>query len=380
MKVFVFALLVALACASTQRYIIHYDDEVFNALHLNSLPDNTVTVLQHLKMVVADMNTDEISMFESVPGVTVHKDGEMSIYGNHIQENPKNWGLDRIDQHDLPLDQKFHYNNEGEGVEVYVIDTGVQPDHVEFGGRAIFEKNFAGDSKDVDCNGHGTHVSSTIGGVNVGIAKKARIHGIKVLGCEGSGSFSGILGGINYVVQEQLKNQGQKSIINMSLGGGKNFLVNFAVEIAVKAGITVVVAAGNSNEDACTGSPSSAPNVITVAASHSNDTSAWFTNWGKCVDIYAPGVDIYGAWFSGNEEYKSLKGTSMASPHVAGVATLILSAGVASSPAEVKAKLVEVSSKNVINSAPADTTTNLLYADPSWGSKSSASFLRLNQH
>lgn len=373
---------------AADKYILQYDNALWANLHLNSLPDNTIDVLQHVQMTVAELSADELSMYQNIPGITVHKDAPVELYGG-VQEHPKNWGLDRIDQRELPLDQKFHYGTEGEGVDVYVVDTGVTAAHEEFGGRAVLEKNFAGDGIDRDCQGHGSHVASTIAGTNVGIAKKAKIHGVKVLNCQGSGTMANVIAGINYVVGTQTKNPSQKSVLNMSLGGGKNLAINAAVEAAYKAGVVVVVAAGNDGADACNYSPASAPDAITVAASDQLDKNAFFSNHGKCTDIYAPGVGIYGAWVpEGNDGYKSLQGTSMASPHVAGVATLILSSGQATTPADVKAKLLEVATKDVIKGIPSSQTPNkLLFADPAWSSSESSkaisssvktSFLSLN--
>jgi subtilisin family serine protease len=363
--------------ATKERYILKYDTEAWNTLHLNSLPDETVYILKHLKMTVAELHSDELTMYQSVPGIKVYKDGIVKIADDEepvpafTQNAPKNWGLDRIDQGPLPLDEKFHFTNQGEGVDVYIVDTGINVGHQEFGARAVFDKNFADDGEDTDCNGHGTHVSSTIGGINVGIAKQARLHGVKVLSCNGSGTMAGVVAGIDYVVGEHTKNEGQKSVLNMSLGGGKNEAVNAAVEAAIAAGVVNVVAAGNEGQNACNSSPASAPHAITVAASDKNDQSAYFTNHGQCVDVYAPGVAIYGAWINGNNTFNTISGTSMASPHVAGVAALVLSSGLATTPEEVKTVITTNATVNVVKGVPNTATPNkLLHANPVWTRKS----------
>lgn len=357
---------------STERFVLEFDNAAWSNLSLASLPENVVRVLSSLQMTVADLTAEELAVFENMPGVSVYRDEVIEAYGG-VQENPKNWGIDRIDQRDLPLDKKFNFGAEGEGVSVYVVDTGVLPTHVEFAGRATQEKNFANDGKDYDCNGHGTHVASSIAGETVGIARKAKIHGVKVLNCGGSGTLSGVVSGIDYVANQQKANPTQKSVLNMSLGGRRNQALNNAAAAAVKSGVVVVVAAGNDGSDACGYSPASTPEAISVAASTLEDKYAYFTNYGTCTHVYAPGHQIAGAWIGTNDSYKTASGTSMASPHVAGVATLILSAGLAKTPEEVKAKLLEVATEDHIKPNRPNTPNKLLYADPSWTDKKSAS-------
>jgi len=354
-----------LVAAKSERYIISYDELAWNTMSLRYLPSNTVSILKELKMQVADLDMDEIREFGTLPGVTLHKDGVVRILEaptEGVQKNPSNWGIDRIDQRALPLDNQYHWDTNGKGVDVWVIDTGVNAEHVEFEGRAIFEKNFAADGKDTDCNGHGTHVSSTVAGATVGVAKAATIHGVKVLNCGGSGTYAGVLGGINYVVAEHKKVAGRKSVISMSLGGGKSDAINQAVAAAVKAGITSVVAAGNESSNACNVSPASTPEAITVAASDITDKHAYFSNHGECVDIYAPGVNIKGAWIGGTDKYNTISGTSMATPHTSGVVALVLARGEATTPAEVKAHLTSTGTKSVITGVPAKTPNVLLYS------------------
>jgi serine protease len=250
-------------------------------------------------------------------------------------------GLDRIDQDSAPIDGKYTFNADGTGVVAYVIDTGVRATHTQFQGRATFLKNFTNDGIDTDCNDHGTHVSGTIAGKDFGVARNAQIRAIKVLGCNGSGSNAGVIAGINFAVQnfnQTVKPNGGKAVANMSLGGGFDAGVNSAVAGAVAAGIVFVVAAGNENADACNGSPSSAPDAITVAAldNYANgnkiDRRASFSNFGKCVDIFAPGFNILSSTSKSDTSTALFSGTSMATPHVVGVAALFLSANPAATP------------------------------------------------
>lgn len=354
-----------LVAAESERYIISYDEASWSTLQAHLLPLNSVKTFKNLRMQVASLDSTEIMEFSTIPGVKVEKVSEVKIadffMGGNVQENPPSWGIDRIDQRKRPLDKKYHYDSDGTGVDVYIVDTGINPTHQEFEGRAKFAHNSSGDGKDEDCNGHGTHVSSTIGGKTVGVAKNVNIHGVKVLTCAGSGTTEGVIGGIDWVVGEHKKAAGKKSVINMSLGGGKSEVLNQAVTAASKAGVTVVVAAGNEFADACNTSPASSPDALTVAASNSWDLGAIFTNWGECVHLYAPGVNIKGAWIGGNDGYKAESGTSMASPHVAGAAALVLGRGDASTPEEVKKYLTEHGTKGALKLVRGKTPNILLY-------------------
>jgi len=364
----------ALGLATADKYIVQYDQDVWShALKFSANSKDTVRVLKELNMVIVDIAEGQVGLYEALPGATVFKDEPVHMYDapsvSFVEENPPSWGLDRLDQKQLPLDQKYHYSQLASDVNVFVVDTGVNAEHNEFGGRATFSKNFAGDGQDTDCNGHGTHVSSTIGGTTVGIAKGAKVIGVKVLTCSGSGTLAGVVSGIDHVVKLHRESSNKKSVINMSLGGGKNVALNAAVEAAWLAGVTTVVAAGNSADDACRYSPASAPSIISVAASDINDGSAYFTNYGKCTTLYAPGVNIKGAWIGGKDKFNTISGTSMASPHVAGVAAILLGSGEASTPAEVKAALVKNGTPGVVKNVKADTPNILLYQDPKTDNK-----------
>ncbi|MEV6239708.1 S8 family serine peptidase [Lentzea sp. NPDC051838] len=250
------------------------------------------------------------------------------------------WGLDRIDQANLPLDQRFTYPNTASNVTAYVLDTGIYKAHTEFEGRAKDGYDFIDNDSDAsDCQGHGTHVAGTIGSKTYGVAKKVNLVAVRVLDCNGSGQYSQIIKGIDWVAQNARK----PAVANMSLGGGADSTVNSAVKRAIAAGITFGLAAGNNNGDACQTSPARVPEAITVAASDSADKRSIYTggqasNWGSCVDIFGPGSNITSTRNGGGTA--SMGGTSMATPHVVGAAALYASANPSATPAQVRDALV----------------------------------------
>lgn len=268
------------------------------------------------------------------------------------------WGLDRVDQRSLPLDNGYTYSNDASNVTVYIIDTGINFGHTDFGGRAVtgVDEVTAGGTA-ADCNGHGTHVSGTVGGTTWGIAKNVKLVAVRVLNCQGSGATSGVIAGIDWVTANRVL----PAAANMSLGGGLSATLNQAVASSVASGVTYAVAAGNSTANACNSSPSSEPSAITVGATDINDRFASFSNFGSCVDISAPGVSITSAWYNSNTATNTISGTSMASPHVAGAAALYLAANPTKTPAQVTSALTGNATAGAIQAIPSGTANLLLF-------------------
>jgi subtilisin family serine protease len=313
---------------------------------------------------VSGLSDADVDALEDNPMVeSVEPDLDMSI---DETQTGATWGLDRIDQHELPLNSTYGYDTDGTGVTVYIIDTGIRTTHSEFAGRASGGFSAITDGNGTnDCNGHGTHVSGTVAGTTYGVAKKASLVAVRVLGCNGSGSTSGVIAGIDWVTQ----NHGPNAVANMSLGGGLSSALNTAVANAVASGVTFAVAAGNDNRNACNYSPASAPSAITVGATSSNDARASFSNYGTCVDINAPGVSITSSWNTTDAATNTISGTSMATPHVAGAAALYLSGHLGSTPAQVDAALKASATTNHIPSLPSGTPNLLLFTHFSTGSQ-----------
>jgi subtilisin family serine protease len=270
-----------------------------------------------------------------------------------MDANGDPWGLDRIDQQSLPLSGTYTYDTTASGVTAYVIDTGIATGHADFGGRAsnVYDA-LGGDGQ--DCNGHGTHVAGTIGGSTYGVAKGVQLRGVRVLGCDGSGSTSGIVGALNWV----RANAAKPAVANMSLGGGYSSSLNTAATNLANSGVFLAVAAGNESQDACNVSPASAPGTYTTAASDRDDVAAYFSNYGGCVDGYAPGVDIKSTWLSGTN---TISGTSMASPHVAGVGALYKGANGDAASSSIVSWINSNATSGVIGSNPSGTPNRLLY-------------------
>ena len=276
------------------------------------------------------------------------------VYTVNTTQSGATWGLDRIDQRSRPLSGTYTYTRTGSGVRAYIIDTGIYTSHSNFGGRAsnVYDA-FGGNGQ--DCNGHGTHVAGTVGSATYGVAKAAYLRGVRVLGCSGSGSTSGIIAGIDWVRINHIK----PAVANMSLGGGYSSSLNTASTNLHNAGVFLAVAAGNENQNACNVSPASAANVFTTASSTSSDAKSSFSNWGSCVEAYAPGSSITSTWHNGGTN--TISGTSMASPHVAGVAALYKHAYGDASSSTIRTWIINNATANVITGNPTGTPNLLLY-------------------
>ena len=286
---------------------------------------------------------------------------QQEIDGESIQTSAP-WGLDRVDQKELPLDSNYEYHDAGAGVRVYVVDTGVRSSHGEFGGRVTSGYSVISDGRGTDdCNGHGTHVAGTVAGATFGVAKAATIVPVRVLSCYGSGSYSGVLDALEWI-KDDAAGYPNRAVVNMSLGGPRSSLVNQAVDNLVDSGVPVVVASGNSASSACNYSPAGAAAAISVNASTRTDDDAYFSNYGSCTDIYAPGMSIESAYHLSDNSTATLSGTSMASPHVAGAVARLLGTGT-SGTADFET-ILQSANRGGIETGLIGDPTSLLYLEP----------------
>jgi len=301
----------------------------------------------------ARLTARQLTALRGDPSVTrIEADGVVTIQTTQV--NPPSWGIDRIDQTNLPLSNSYTYNTTAANVHAYVIDTGIDIKVTEFGGRAVWDLNTAG-GPNKDCNGHGTHVAGTIGSASYGVAKQVHLHAVKVLNCSGSGTFAGVIAGMDWVAANHIS----PAVANMSLGGGFDASVNDALNNLASSGVFVGVAAGNSGADACSFSPASAANATTVMASDINDNRASFSNFGSCAHLYAPGVSILST--QPRNRTATFSGTSMATPHVVGVAALYKATFGDAPFSTVRTWLVSHATPGVIVGNPAGTPNLLLY-------------------
>ena len=346
------------------QYIVVLEDRVEN---VDAVADELVykargrkdhTYKHALKGFSAKMSEREALALAADPRVKyVEEDAEITITAS---QSGATWGIDRVDQRDLPLNQTYVYNATGSGVRAYIIDTGVKVGHTEFGSRRVsgYDAITSGGSAD-DCNGHGTHVAGTVGGNTYGIAKSVTIVPVRVLDCSGSGTNTGVIAGVDWVTSNHAA--GAPAVANMSLGGGASTALDDAVRRSIADGVTYALASGNDNLDACNSSPARVAEGITVNSSTSSDARSSFSNWGTCTDIFAPGSSITSAWHTSTTATNTISGTSMATPHVAGAAALYLSTNTSASPATVWTALRDNSTLNKITSPGTGSPNRLLY-------------------
>ncbi|MEU1281640.1 S8 family peptidase [Streptomyces sp. NPDC005805] len=303
----------------------------------------------------ARLTPEQLNSVRQHPGVAaVEQDAEVTSDGTgtgpaapRALAPAASWGLDRIDQEDLPLDQEFTVAGTGAGTTGYILDTGIDYAHSEFGGRARLGFDAVGDGRvGADCNGHGTHVAGTVGGASYGVARQADLVSVRVLDCEGRGTWSGIMAGLDWIAQ----NARQPAVMNASLGGPASPTVNAALDRVAAGGVVPVVAAGNDDIDACGVSPASAARAFTVGASDAEDRETSFSNHGECLALYAPGADIVSARLGGGST--ALNGTSMAAPHVAGAALLARAASPAATAEAIEAQLLDTAVPNTLTVDP----------------------------
>jgi hypothetical protein len=320
--------------------------------HTRSLSELSATTnfreYQNTGILALNISADEAMQLEK-SGIARTIEHDKVMHKSLTQIKPPSWGIDRIDGSSHGLDKKYVYpESSGKGVRAFIIDTGIDAKHPEFQGRVLPGLSVVEDTNGTnDCDGHGSHVAGTVGGIFSGVAKKVELVPVRVLDCEGSGSGEGVVAGLDWIIEQKKANPTMAMVANMSLGGEGLDALDAAAAKLVQAGIFVAVAAGNETQDACNVSPARTPEVVTVGASDSNDFPAYFSNFGKCLDLYAPGDEIYSAK-SGSKDGTVMSGTSMASPHVAGAGALILGLHPNYTPAQVEARIKELALKDIL--------------------------------
>lgn len=357
----------AVAAASTNSavdVIVTFDDSETDPTGraralMNQLGGETKHTYQHaLKGFAARMSPVALENLQRAKGI---KRIEVDAMGKvDATVTPMSWGQDRLDQRALPLDNSYSFAANGSGVRVYIVDTGVNPDHQEFAGRMLPGYSAFGDGITTDCNGHGTHTAGTAAGATVGVAPGASVVPVRVASCTGSVSWSNLIAALDWIAAQKTNNKSIPMVANISLGGSLSTTLNDAVNRTVNAGVVIATSAGNNGADACTQSPAAAVNGLTVGGTESNDARASWSNWGSCVDIFAPGGGIVSASYASTNGYTTMSGTSMASPHVAGVAALILSTYPSYTPSQVRASMLAGSTANVVTNAGTNSPNAML--------------------
>jgi serine protease len=353
--------------AIPDQYIVVLDDQRVQRSEARAMSDDLVRqhggVIQRrferaLRGFSVRMSATAAAAMARNPRVRyVEQDSEREIVAT---QTGATWGLDRVDQRDLPVNGAYIFDTDAAVVDVYIIDTGIRSTHSEFGGRvsAVGFTAITDGNGTNDCNGHGTHVAGTVGGATYGVAKGVTLHAVRVLNCNGSGTTSGVIAGIDWVTANHVK----PAVANMSLGGGASTALDDAVRNSIAAGVTYAVAAGNSNANACNSSPSRVTQALTVGSSTSADARSSFSNFGTCVDLFAPGSSITSAWITSDIATNTISGTSMASPHVAGVAALYLATDPTADAATVHAAIVANASENKLTGVGTGSPNRLLHS------------------
>lgn len=351
--------------AGSKRYIIRYADNVSDSDKDTEISNRKAIKKKRLTKAfngdIADMTPAQAALLRKNSKV-LWVEEDKGVKNQAIVTPTGSWGLDRIDETTRQLNSTYQFATDGANVSAYVVDTGILSTHSQFTGRVSTAYFDAFGGNGTDCNGHGTHVAGTIAGNTLGVAPAATIVPVRVLDCAGSGSVSGVIAGIDWAINHHTT---APAVMNLSLGTSKSDSLNAAIDRAAADGITVVVAAGNSNVDACTTSPASNKvSALTVGATTNTDARASYSNFGSCLDLFAPGSGITSAWYTSNTATNTISGTSMASPHVAGLAARYLSAVPAASPSSVMSAIVSAATSNVVTSAGTLSPNRLAYGSP----------------
>ena len=348
-------------------YLIKFNtpvtDRLLNSINFNQQFQGKIKfIYQHAFQGIAvqipqNVEQEFVRILKLNPTVSLIEKDQV-FKSNATTQTNATWGLDRSDQRNLPLNSTYNVDGNAQGVPVYVVDTGVLASHQDFAGRVKAGYTAVSDGNGTtDCNGHGTHVAGTIAGTKYGIAKSASIIPVRVLDCNGSRTTSTVIAGLDWVASQNPRN----AVVNLSLGGGTSTALDDAINRVVNKDIVVVVAAGNNNADACNYSPSRVPAAITVGATTNQDQRANYSNYGKCLDVFAPGSNITSDWYSSNTATATASGTSMASPHVAGLAAILRAIYTGENVSQITNRILNKATTNKVTDSQAGSPNRLLY-------------------